>query len=72
MSTAPRAQHKGNLVANLVAGQPAATTSGRGAPLFNPATGEESGWVGFSSREDVAAAVAAAKTADTPPANRAT
>jgi malonate-semialdehyde dehydrogenase (acetylating)/methylmalonate-semialdehyde dehydrogenase len=76
MSTAPRAQHKGIVVTNFVAGQAAATTSGRGAPLFNPATGEESGWVGFSSREDVAAAIAAAKAAytnwaETPPAKRA-
>jgi malonate-semialdehyde dehydrogenase (acetylating)/methylmalonate-semialdehyde dehydrogenase len=76
MSTAPRAQQQANVVANFVAGQPAATSSGRGAPLFNPASGEESGWVGFSSREDVAAAVAAARTAytswaETPPAKRA-
>ena len=76
MSTAPRAQQKGNVVVNFVAGGTAATTSGRGAPLFDPATGEESGWVGFSSSDDVAAAVAAAKAAyagwaETPPAKRA-
>ena len=76
MSTAPRAQQKGNVVVNYVAGGTAATTSGRGAPLFDPATGEESGWVGFSSSDDVAAAVAAAKAAyagwaETPPAKRA-
>src|SRR5688572_6877433 len=76
MSTAQRAQQNGNIVSSLVAGRPAPTTSGRGAPLFDPATGEESGWVGFSSSEDVAAAVAAAKAAypawaETPPAKRA-
>src|SRR5687767_15895943 len=76
MSTAQRAQQDGNVVVNFVAGRAAATTSGRGAPLFNPATGEESGWVGFSSSEDVAVAVAAAKAAypawaETPPAKRA-
>ena len=76
MSTAQRAQQDGNVVVNFVAGRTAATTSGRGAPLFNPATGEESGWVGFSSSEDVAGAVAAAKAAypawaETPPAKRA-
>jgi malonate-semialdehyde dehydrogenase (acetylating)/methylmalonate-semialdehyde dehydrogenase len=76
MSTARRAQQKGFVLDNYVAGRTAATTSGRGAPLFNPATGEESGWVGFSSSEDVAGAVAAAKAAypawaETPPAKRA-
>lgn len=76
MSTAQRAEQKGNIVVNYVDGRPVATTSGRGAPLFDPATGEESGWVGFSSSEDVASAVAAAKAAysdwaDTPPAKRA-
>jgi malonate-semialdehyde dehydrogenase (acetylating) / methylmalonate-semialdehyde dehydrogenase len=76
MSTARRAQQKGYVLENYVAGRTAATTSGRGAPLFNPATGEESGWVGFSSSEDVAGAVAAAKAAyagwaEMPPAKRA-
>ncbi len=76
MSTAQRAEQKGNSVVNYVNGRPAATTSGRGAPLFNPATGEESGWVGFSSAGDVAGAVAAAKAAyagwaETTPAKRA-
>src|SRR4026209_196519 len=76
MSTAQRAQPDGNAVVNCVAGRTAATTSGRGAPLFDPATGEKSGWVGFSSSEDVAGAVPAAKAAypawaETPPAKRA-
>jgi malonate-semialdehyde dehydrogenase (acetylating)/methylmalonate-semialdehyde dehydrogenase len=76
MSTARHAQQKGYVLGNYVAGRTAATTSGRGAALFNPATGEESGWVGFSSSEDVAGAVAAAKAAypawaETPPAKRA-
>src|SRR4030095_9523839 len=76
MSTAQRARQDGNVIANFVAGRTAAPTSGRGAPLFNPATGEETGWVGFSSSEDVAGAVAAAKAAyaswaETTPAKRA-
>jgi malonate-semialdehyde dehydrogenase (acetylating) / methylmalonate-semialdehyde dehydrogenase len=76
MSTPARAQQNRNVVGNFVAGRTTTTTSGRGAPLFNPATGEESGWVGFSSGEDVAGAVAAAKAAypgwaETPPAKRA-
>jgi malonate-semialdehyde dehydrogenase (acetylating) / methylmalonate-semialdehyde dehydrogenase len=76
MSTPRPAAQPGNVVSNLIAGKRVATTSGRGAPLFNPATGEETGWVGFSSTEDVGRAVAAASAAfpawaDTPPAKRA-
>lgn len=76
MSTPQRAMQKGKVVVNDVGGQQVATTSGRGAPLFDPATGQETGWVGFSSAADVARAVAAAKAAypawaETPPAKRA-
>ena len=71
------AQEKTHVVDNYVNGKHVASTSGRGAALFNPATGEESGWVGFSNSEDVAGAVAAAKQAypawaNTPPLKRAT
>ena len=76
MSTPQRAVHNGKTVLNFVGGAEIAATSGRGAPLYDPATGQESGWVGFSSAEDVARAVAAAKAAwpawsETPPAKRA-
>jgi len=76
MSAPQRAVHQGKVVVNLVAGQRTPTTSGRGAPLFDPATGQESGWVEFSSTADVAKAVAAASAAypawsETPPAKRA-
>jgi malonate-semialdehyde dehydrogenase (acetylating)/methylmalonate-semialdehyde dehydrogenase len=76
MSAPLQAAHKGKTVLNLVGGAEVATTSGRGAALYDPATGQESGWVGFSSGEDVARAVAAARAAwpawsETPPAKRA-
>jgi malonate-semialdehyde dehydrogenase (acetylating)/methylmalonate-semialdehyde dehydrogenase len=50
--------------------------NGRTAPVFNPATGEQSGAVALASREEVDAAVAAAKRAfpawaATPPLRRA-
>jgi malonate-semialdehyde dehydrogenase (acetylating)/methylmalonate-semialdehyde dehydrogenase len=51
------------LIGNLVAGKPAEATSGRSAPVFNPATGEQSGEVGLSSEADVDLAVRAAKAA---------
>jgi malonate-semialdehyde dehydrogenase (acetylating)/methylmalonate-semialdehyde dehydrogenase len=50
-------------IGNLVAGRPAEATSGRSAPVFNPATGEQSGEVGLSSEADVDLAVRAAKAA---------
>jgi malonate-semialdehyde dehydrogenase (acetylating) / methylmalonate-semialdehyde dehydrogenase len=76
MSTPQRAVHGKKTVRNLIGGAEVATASGRGAALYDPATGEESGWVGFSSGVDVARAVAAAKAAwpawsETPPAKRA-
>ena len=48
---------------NLIGGKQTATTSGRFAPVFNPATGEQSGELGLSSTADVDAAVQAAKKA---------
>jgi malonate-semialdehyde dehydrogenase (acetylating) / methylmalonate-semialdehyde dehydrogenase len=50
-------------IGNLVAGRPAEATSGRSAPVFNPATGEQSGEIGLSSEADVDLAVRAAKAA---------
>ena len=51
------------LIANLVAGRPVEATSGRAAPIFNPATGEQTSKVGLSSEADVDLAVQAAKAA---------
>jgi malonate-semialdehyde dehydrogenase (acetylating)/methylmalonate-semialdehyde dehydrogenase len=44
-------------------GAPVDGTSGRTAPVFNPATGEQTGEVALASAGDVAAAVASAKSA---------
>lgn len=76
MSTPQRAMQEKAVVSNYIGGRHVETTSGSGAPLFNPATGEQSGWVGFSSAADVAKAVAAAQAAypgwaETTPAKRA-
>jgi len=61
---------------NHIGGRSVASQSGRTAPVFNPATGEETGRVGLSSAAEVADAIAVAKAAfpawrDTPPAKRA-
>jgi len=48
---------------NLIGGKNVATTSGRYAPVFNPATGEQSAELGLSSVSDVDLAVQAAKKA---------
>ena len=48
---------------NLIGGKNVATTSGRYAPVFNPATGEQSAELGLSSVSDVELAVQAAKKA---------
>ncbi len=76
MPTTQHAQQKSDVAYNYVNGRYVASNSGRGAAIFNPATGEEARWVGFSNSEDVASAVAAAKQAypewaNTPPLKRA-
>ncbi len=50
-------------IPNYIAGNKIASTSGRTAPVYNPATGEQSGTLGLSSAVEVAGAVAAAKSA---------
>ena len=50
-------------IAHFIAGAPAAATSGRSQPVFNPATGTSEKTVSLASVEDVNAAVAAAKAA---------
>jgi len=48
---------------NIIGGQSVASTSGRTSPVFNPATGEQSGELGLSSAAEVNAAVQVAKAA---------
>ncbi|MGB0747300.1 MAG: CoA-acylating methylmalonate-semialdehyde dehydrogenase [Magnetospiraceae bacterium] len=61
---------------NIINGQDVASRSGRTAPVFNPATGEQTGAVDLSSSAEVSDAIAAAKSAlpawaNTPPLKRA-
>ena len=46
-----------------IGGRAVAGTSGRSGPVYNPATGRQTGAVDFASAEEVAAAVAAAREA---------
>ncbi|HEX5205313.1 CoA-acylating methylmalonate-semialdehyde dehydrogenase [Paractinoplanes rhizophilus] len=50
-------------IAHWIAGAERAGTSGRSGPVYNPATGEQTGEVDLASAEEVAAAVAVAKEA---------
>ena len=61
---------------NAIGGASSPSNSGRTAPVFNPATGEQSAEIGLSSAAEVSDAIAAAKAAfpawrDTPPLKRA-
>ncbi len=63
-------------IANVIGGQLSRSTSPRTAPIFNPATGEQSALVPLSTAAELDAAVAAAKLAlpawaDMPPLKRA-
>ena len=63
-------------IANVIGGQLSRSTSPRTAPVFNPATGEQSAVVPLSTAAELDAAVAAAKLAlpawaDMPPLKRA-
>ncbi len=51
------------LVVHWIGGEPVRGTSGRRGPVFNPASGEQTGEVAFASVEEVDRAVAAAKAA---------
>jgi malonate-semialdehyde dehydrogenase (acetylating) / methylmalonate-semialdehyde dehydrogenase len=50
-------------IRHWIGGQSVPGTSGRSGPVFNPATGEQTGAVDFATVEEVDAAVAAAKEA---------
>lgn len=52
-----------NRISHWVGGQVVESTSGRSAPVFNPATGEQTSAVDLASVDEVGAAVAAAKAA---------
>ncbi len=51
------------IVGHWIGGHPAAGSSGRRGPVFDPATGAQTRWVDFASTEEVDRAVAAAKAA---------
>ena len=50
-------------ITHWIGGAAVEGTSGRGGPVYNPATGEQTGTVDFASVEEVGSAVAAAKAA---------
>ena len=50
-------------VGHWIGGHPAAGSSGRQGPVFDPATGAQTKWVDFASADEVDRAVAAAKAA---------
>lgn len=61
---------------NIIGGNSYQSASGRTAPVFNPATGEQTGAVDLCSKDEISLAVEAAERAlpewaDTPPAKRA-
>jgi malonate-semialdehyde dehydrogenase (acetylating)/methylmalonate-semialdehyde dehydrogenase len=51
------------LIGHWIGGEPIRGGSGRRGPVYNPATGEQTGEVDFASSEEVSQAVAAAKAA---------
>jgi malonate-semialdehyde dehydrogenase (acetylating)/methylmalonate-semialdehyde dehydrogenase len=53
------------LIGHWIGGEPVRGSSGRKGPVYNPATGEQTGEVDFASAEDVDRAVATAKAAFT-------
>src|ERR687892_1802392 len=61
---APEAQREGVArISHWIGGRSVAGESGRSGPVYNPATGQQTGAVDFASVEEVDAAVAAAKEA---------
>ena len=53
------------VIGHWIGGEPVAGESGRTGPVYNPATGEQTGEVQFASIEEIDRAVAAAKAAST-------
>jgi len=56
-------EHLVRTIDHWIGGQHSASTSGRTAPVFDPATGKQQAVVGLASVEEVDAAIAAAKAA---------
>ena len=64
LATSPAAERTGvKRISHWIGGRPVAGTSGRSGPVFNPATGRQTGEVDFASVEEVDQAVQAAKAA---------
>ena len=70
-TTLPRTEAEGTRgivtrIGHWIDGAPVSGTSGRSGPVFNPATGRQTGEVAFASVEEIDAAVASAKAAFRP------
>ena len=65
LAEAPSAAESGDLkrITHWIEGAPAPGTSGRSGPVYNPATGRQSGVVDFASVEEIDAAIRSAKAA---------
>ena len=65
VAEAPVAAERGEIkrISHWINGKIVEGTSGRSGPVYNPATGAQTGEVDFASPEDVASAVQAAKAA---------
>ena len=76
MTSQPATQSQLPAIDGFVNGQASRFNSGRGAEVFDPATGNATGWLPFATADEVDQAVAAAAAAfpawaDTPPLRRA-
>ena len=64
LATPPAQEHTGvTRISHWIGGRSVAGQSGRSGPVYNPATGRQSGEVDFATVEEVDAAVQAAKAA---------
>jgi malonate-semialdehyde dehydrogenase (acetylating)/methylmalonate-semialdehyde dehydrogenase len=65
VATPPVEQREGQItpINHWIGGKPVPGQSGRGGPVYNPATGRQTGAVDFASVEEVAQAIAVAKAA---------
>jgi malonate-semialdehyde dehydrogenase (acetylating)/methylmalonate-semialdehyde dehydrogenase len=65
VATSPSSQREEQItpINHWIGGKPVPGASGRSGPVYNPATGRQTGAVDFASVDEVAQAVAAAKAA---------